>query len=103
MDTLTEDQLSSAKGFIDSLPDSIVKGNYERWLTEANKNSISPKYDLEKFVALAGALPKEFQSFPQNFAQSVKNGGVPEATDEVVEIKEKGDTKKAAIPKKKKK
>lgn len=76
----SKDQIAAAEKFINSLPDSIVKGNYERWLAEVKlKNGITTEL-LEKFVALSGGLTKEFQNFPQEFSMYVKNSVNPDGT-----------------------
>ena len=104
---LIENQIESAENFIKSLPDSIAKGNYERWLAQVHQNGRLPSYDLEKFIALSSALPVEFQSFPQTFALAVKNGlPVEESEDgddsEATEGEEKTTTKKVKKASKKK-
>ena len=98
MYTLDETQIDSAESFINSLPDSIVKGNYERWLAAVNDDGRITSEQLEKFVSFANALPPEFQNFPQNFVHSVKNKVAPENQSEgsTEESKNKKAAKKSA-------
>lgn len=89
MYTLTENYISSVENFTKSLPDSIVKGNYERWLESVKPSGRIMSEQLEKFVSYANSLPKEFKNFPQQFALSVKNG-VDMAIAESSKAKTKG-------------
>lgn len=92
MSSLIEKQIALAENFVNSIPDSTVKGSYESWLLEVKRLGRLPADLLEKFVALSVGLPKEFQSFPQNFVQAVKNDILLE--DESVDKKVKSKTKK---------
>lgn len=84
---LNQQQYSTVENWVNSLPDSLVKGNYIKWLSELKSKERLTTDELEKFVALSNALPVEFQSFPQNFSLSVKNI-TTEASDIVSETKE---------------
>ena len=98
MYTLSEAQIDSVKTFIKSLPESMVKGNYEVWLRVIREDGRLATEELEKFVSLANALPQEFQNFPQNFSHSVKNGVAPEnaGTDEPKKKSSKKDEAKVS-------
>ena len=74
MYTLTENQLKAAENFIKSIPSSTVKGNYERWLEKVNYdgNRVTTQ-NMGEFVSLAGGLEADLQTFPQEFANNVKN------------------------------
>lgn len=87
MYTLKSEQYSTVENWVNSLPDSLVKGNYIKWLSELKSKERLTTDELEKFVALSSALPVEFQSFPQNFSLSVKNI-TADASDIVSETKE---------------
>lgn len=67
------EQIATAEGFIAKIPDSIVKGQYENWLRDVKKDNRISTEELEKFVSLSNALPKNLQNFPQTFAHNVKN------------------------------
>lgn len=73
----SKEQIAAAEKFIKSLPDSIVKGNYERWLEAVKLKGGITTESLEKFVALSNSLTKEFQNFPQEFSMNVKNSVNP--------------------------
>ena len=99
MATLTKKQVKSVEDFIKKLPDSIVKGNYEKWLTESREDGMVTDEEMSKFVSLAINLPVEFQSFPQGFQHQVNMAN--ELTDTPEPIKSKTVTpEKKAEPKK---
>lgn len=70
---LDSKKIEIAKNFIDSLPESIVKGNYQRWLDGIKENGRIMSEQWDTFISLSHALPVEFQNFPQAFIHSVKN------------------------------
>lgn len=99
MATLTKKQIKSVEDFIKKLPDSIVKGNYEKWLSESREDGIITDEEMSKFVLLAINLPVEFQSFPQEFQHNVnmvsneiiepKKEDVKEKVKEVQKVEDK--------------
>lgn len=68
-----EEQIASAESFVGKIPESIVKGDYQRWILEVKKTLRITSEQLDKFVSLSHALPKELQNFPQSFRSLVKN------------------------------
>lgn len=92
MYTLNDDQIASVKGFINKIPDSLIKSRCEKWLAEVEPTQRATSEQMEQFVSFSTHLPKELQNFPQSFAQSAKN--LPET--EKREAKE-GTTETASL------
>lgn len=95
MATLTKKQVKSVEDFIKKLPDSIVKGNYEKWFTESREDGRITDEEMSKFVSLAANLPVEFQSFPQEFQHHVNS--VNELADTPEPIKPKTVTSEKIV------
>lgn len=89
-----EKKIAAAENFIQSLPESIVKGNYERWLEKVKITKQINGEQLEKFHSFTNALPIEFQNFPQYYAHCVKNGVDVENQEETSKGKKSVKTKK---------
>lgn len=96
---LSENQKKALDTFIEKIPESTVKGNYERWQAKViehnNRVSTSDMYD---FKGLAHNLDSDLQNFPQIFSYNVKNyiefgKSIPKAEpveeEEVPEVKKK--------------
>lgn len=109
MYNLDETQMETVENFIKSLPETIAKGNYENWFERTKKDGRLSPHEMESFVALSHALPKEFQDFPQKFAIAVKNGtdidGEPDTSEEsyVPNENQVGKRKRVSKPKPKSK
>jgi hypothetical protein len=88
-----QQQIASVEGFVNKIPDSIVKGQYQNWLRDVKKDGRISTEEMEKFVSLSHSLPVGLQNFPQEFSMSVKNGVNPEVAKTVtasVKAKPKG-------------
>jgi len=99
MYNLNESQVKSVEDWIKSLPDSIVKGNYERWLDSLNPKERITSEQAEKFISYTNALPTEFQNYPQGFVASIKNEIMPDAVNSKEVKKESAKDKAKASEK----
>ena len=71
---LSVNQRKALDKFISSIPESTVKGGYEKW----NERVIShdervTSYDTDEFVAMSHNLNADLQHFPQEFVNNIKN------------------------------
>ena len=111
MHILNANQRKALDNFIAKIPESTVKGNYERWnakIIENNERITSS--DMDAFLSLAHNLDADLQHFPQEFSYNVKNyidfGKViptAEITEEDTAIEipnKKAITKKSVVAKK---
>ena len=94
MYTLSTEQQASVEGWVASLPDSMVKANYEKLISEFNPKERVTSEQLEKFLSYANSLPKEFQNYPQEFSIWIKNGGLPNGSELVQAVEVKKETVK---------
>lgn len=103
---LSENQSKALDTFIAKIPESTVKGNYERWQAKVieHNNKVATS-DMDEFKALAHNLDTDLQNFPQIFSYNVKNylefgGKIPKAEpveDDIPEIKKKKVVKKTVV------
>lgn len=91
MPNLNSDQLAQVQNFINKLPDSLIKSQYEKWLAEVSPTQRATGEQMEYFVSRATHLPVEVQSFPQSWAAAVKNTPETEKREAVEGTKEKAN------------
>ena len=74
MHILSANQRKALDTFIAKIPESTVKGNYERWNEKiVSNNDMITSSDMDSFIALSHGLDTDLQSFPQIFSYNVKN------------------------------
>ena len=74
MHILSANQRKALDTFIAKIPESTVKGNYERWNEKiVSNNDMITSSDMDSFIALSHGLDADLQSFPQIFSYNVKN------------------------------
>lgn len=91
MYTLNADLMASVEGFINKIPDSMVKSHYEKWLSEVTPTERVTAEQAEKFGSYANSLPKELQNFPQTWLQWLKNGETADKREAKEDISEPVD------------
>lgn len=105
MHILNANQRKALDNFISKIPESTVKGNYERWNEKiVSNNERITSSDMDSFIALSHNLDADLQHFPQEFSYNVKNYidfGKTIPTAEIVEEEVATETpKKKAVAKK---
>ena len=74
MHILNVNQRKALDKFIAKIPESTVKGNYERWNEKiVSNNDRVTSSDMDSFISLSHGLDAELQYFPQLFSYNVKN------------------------------
>ena len=106
---LKKEEFKSLEDFCKGLPESLVRTKVERLIEEIEPTQQLKSEQLASLVSLAGEMPQEFQSFPQNFQMSLKNTTTSEvkvvegfSAPEIIKEEEVVVEKKETKPKKKK-
>ena len=101
MYTLSEEQITEVKSFIDKLPDSMVRSKIQQLFEDGIFQHKRMTYEqLEKFLSYQSALPAEVNTYPQSFAQWAKNREHTELTEKLAKTPEKDKANLGAVVKK---
>lgn len=89
MYTLSEEQITEIKAFIEKLPDSMVRSKIQALFDNVFPHKRMTYEQLETFLSYQNALPVEVQTYPQSFAAWLKNRERTELTEKVAKTPER--------------